>query len=116
METDFFLARARCSIALPLLIAPLLLLAVSTGCALNRSAWYPPSAAPTTGILVNSPDYLAAAEAEYAAGAAAEVDRQSGLHRSLFRRCRSNLAVSCGDRGDARRSGQRTVSLVVSNA
>lgn len=74
METDFNLARrARNRFALFLLLAPLVLLASSAGCALNRSRWNPPSAASVNGILVDSPDYLAAAEAEYAAGAAAEV-------------------------------------------
>ena len=73
METDFNLARrARSWIVLYLLLAPLSLL-TSAGCALTRSSWYPPSAASVNGILVDSPDYLAAAEAQYAAGAAAEV-------------------------------------------
>ena len=67
MGTDFNLARrARILIAL-------FLLSASAGCALQRSQWNPPSAAPVNGILVDSPDYLAAAEASYAAGAAAEV-------------------------------------------
>src|SRR5262245_60105656 len=68
METDFNLARrARLWIAL-------LLLATFVGCAVTRqSTWYPPSVVPVNNALVDSPDYLDAAEASYAAGAAAEV-------------------------------------------
>src|SRR5262245_7171170 len=73
METEFSIARrARDSIELHLFVAPLLFIAC-TGCALNRSAWYPAAAAPSYSFLIDSPEYLAAAEAEYAAGAAAEV-------------------------------------------
>lgn len=68
METDFNLARcARFLIALSLSIA-------TVGCAFTRqSTWYPPSVEPVNVALVNSPDYLANAEAAYAAGAQAEV-------------------------------------------
>jgi pimeloyl-ACP methyl ester carboxylesterase len=69
METDFNLTRrARNLVALAAL-----LLSMSAGCALQRSRWNPPSAASVDGILVDSPEYLAPAEASYTAGAAAEV-------------------------------------------
>ena len=67
METDFKLAR-RARFSLRCCCCP-----YCAGCALQRSRWNPPSTTPVNSILVDSPDYLAAAEASYAAGAAAEV-------------------------------------------
>jgi pimeloyl-ACP methyl ester carboxylesterase len=74
METDFYsVQRARASIAL-WLVAPLLLLGVSPGCALlhTRNQWQPPALYSPTSLVGQPVDCLAGAESQFTAGQKAE--------------------------------------------